>query len=116
MEAEKSRRTALLDALDGGIGNGSVDGLCGILDGLGGRLLEARVGAEKASVAEDGLAVHCGGMCVFCEGIRVDECCFEKLKFKVDKKQKDAGELLVSRSFWSCFPYDGIGGGCFTMT
>lgn len=57
-------RTALLDALDGGIGDGPVDSLSGILDSLGGGLLKARVGAEEASVADDGRAEHCGGVCM----------------------------------------------------
>ena len=49
----REKRTTGLDALDGGIRDGSVDCLSGLLDGVDGRLLEARVGAEEAGVADD---------------------------------------------------------------
>jgi len=52
-EKGRERQTAGLDTLDGGIGDGSVDCLSGLLDGVDGGLLEARVGAEEAGVADD---------------------------------------------------------------
>ena len=64
MDRGRRSHTTLLDTLDGGIRDGSVDCLGGLLDGLSGRLLEARVGAEEAGVADDGRAEHRGGIYV----------------------------------------------------
>jgi hypothetical protein len=47
------RRTTSLDTLNGSIGDGSVNCLSGLLDGVDGRLLEAGVGAEEAGVTDD---------------------------------------------------------------
>ena len=47
------RHTASLDALDGGIRDCSIDGLSGLLESVDSRLLEARIGAEEAGVADD---------------------------------------------------------------
>lgn len=69
-------RTALLDALNGSAGNGPVNGLCGVLDGLDGALAGNRCGGEQACLASDLLTEHgdgdvdlCGvekGLCVRC--------------------------------------------------
>jgi hypothetical protein len=50
---ENQRHTAGLNALDGSIGNSSVNCLSGLLEGVDSRLLEASVGAEEASAADD---------------------------------------------------------------
>lgn len=72
-------RTALLDALYDGVGDGSVDCLGGILDAVDRALLETGLGAEEtgcglsgAKRADDGLTVHdddCVCLVVFWEKV-----------------------------------------------
>ena len=53
-------RTALLDALDDGVGDGSVDRLHCILCTLDGAFAQVDRGAEEAGLTDECLTIHCG--------------------------------------------------------